>query len=725
MLGATWCAVTLASRNGSPGEPVTSIEWDGQARLAGAFLIAPINQEFIDSICSQIENHLSITTITLKSLVTSRLLEEVGISNDVGFMRRLSYSLIKTETAYKEIIQFVDQNLICPQHNNTKKFELLVKTFKNIWDNILKVKSAQELNDVAEIYYMKRPSTEPQTEKFAGAVVGGLAVGSLIGVAIANLFKKDNSKEVETLNDNIKLANRNIHITNERIDVLSKNLSTSINQIKTILDSIAKLNYEHESKYSVTWNVEQIKIASSNILILLKVADNTLTLLRSGYLNSDLLDLETFSRVIEEGKNVFSEMVFPIKHLSRENIPDIVKLLEIKHIGANKFVMIIPLVRNTEYKIFSLIPNPIRFPEDNTFIIEISELILLSNNDYVITNSKDIQKISDSNYIIQNIIPIFNLNTPSCEWESYNKNISFVLKSCNFKKLGVENSIYLTETINKRLLYTEHKQSIQLDCPKKTLRQDLIGMNVIPSECDITTNSVYWPAKLTKNIDIKKVISGNKKGSSFDITNLPIYQLNDSSKLHNTIKTQINSLKTDKPFTFDFDEMTIKEVQSYSIIAYGIITVFVALNSLLIGILYIYQIKKWIAIRKRKGNNDEESNYSNRFRKSFDSYRDSLRRARNRTSRRARNHFRNLRRASTRSFDSARSSIKRKFERNKKHSISRESSPSLSSLENDNSRIKSVSVSTNTDKEDGLRLNYLAEKAKNRKHHKSIPLKSF
>ena len=132
-------------------------------------------------------------------------------------MHCLSYSLIKIETTYTEIVTYWEQYLIYPQLNNTKKFELLVKTLKNIWDNILEVRSVYELNNVAESYFMERPS-EPQTEKFAGAVVGGLAVGSLIGVTIANLFKNDNSKELEVIN-NIK---KNIHITNAHIDVLSK-----------------------------------------------------------------------------------------------------------------------------------------------------------------------------------------------------------------------------------------------------------------------------------------------------------------------------------------------------------------------------------------------------------------------------------------------------------------------------------------------------------------------
>ena len=64
--------VTMASCNGSPGPPVTSIAWNRQVRLAGAFLIAGINQEFTSSICLQIENHLSLTTKTLRPVTSSQ-----------------------------------------------------------------------------------------------------------------------------------------------------------------------------------------------------------------------------------------------------------------------------------------------------------------------------------------------------------------------------------------------------------------------------------------------------------------------------------------------------------------------------------------------------------------------------------------------------------------------------------------------------------------------------
>ena len=47
---------------------------------------------------------------------------------------------------------------------------------------------------------------------------------------------------------------------------------------------------------------------------------------------------------------------------------------------------------------------------------------------------------------------------------------------------------------------------------------------------------------------------------------LPIYQLNDSSLLHETSINKINSLPSEDLFPFDFDDLAVQQVQSYTII---------------------------------------------------------------------------------------------------------------------------------------------------------------
>ena len=125
-----------------------------------------------------------------------------------------------------------------------------------------------------------------------------------------------------------------------------------------------------ESRYSVTWNTEQLK-SGTNMLILFRVCEHSLTLLSTGRISLDVLDLETFIKVIEEGKKCYKNMIFFITNLTKEMIQEITKLLEVKHLGQNKYMFIIPLVRKDKYKVYSLIPHKLKIKDEELTIAEI------------------------------------------------------------------------------------------------------------------------------------------------------------------------------------------------------------------------------------------------------------------------------------------------------------------------------------------------------------------
>jgi hypothetical protein len=112
----------------------------------------------------------------------------------------------------------------------------------------------------------------------------------------------------------------------------------------------------------------------------------------------------------------------------------------------------------------------------------------------------------------------------------------------------------------------------------------------------------------------------------FDSTHLPIINLNDTNQVHSSIKTLIAELpSTDDPFTFDFKEhdLTLEQVQSYTIIAYGVLTAMVIINSIILGVMIIFKCRKLIHNRKQA-----LSHMSSTFsgaRESFSGLRDSIR----------------------------------------------------------------------------------------------------
>ena len=116
---------------------------------------------------------------------------------------------------------------------------------------------------------------------------------------------------------------------------------------------------------------------------------------------------------------------------------------------------------------------------------------------------------------------------------------------------------------------------------------------------------VYWPARLTQEIEVKKLLSQSSKGKSFEITSLPTYVINETNSIHKTIETLIQEIKTNESFTFEFlDEYTLEQVKSYSIIAYGALSIMVIVNTILIILLYLKKLMK--LIKHKSGNEDNE-----------------------------------------------------------------------------------------------------------------------
>ena len=98
----------------------------------------------------------------------------------------------------------MEQNLICAE-----KYDELIedeyKIFKDkmtiIWNKLSEIDMNADTFEVYHSFSEERPKGL-SNEKFVGtAIVGGVAIGSILGIAIANIFKTNNHKEIEMLNN--------------------------------------------------------------------------------------------------------------------------------------------------------------------------------------------------------------------------------------------------------------------------------------------------------------------------------------------------------------------------------------------------------------------------------------------------------------------------------------------------------------------------------------------
>jgi hypothetical protein len=441
---------------------------------------------------------------------------------------------------------------------------------------------------------------------------------------LGTLFDDNNEHDITTLNNNINKVNQKIKITNERIDILSHNVSDAISNIKNILEKINTAQYQQETFHTIVWNLDQLINNAVNIRTTFKLGEITISLLESNILNHDLLNPKSLQKIIDEGLKFYPDLEFPLR-ISKYTVPDIIKLIDIQKIGQNNFIMLIPLVRKNAYNVHSITPHPVLMRSQTLILADIKDTILTDNTTYIITDIENMHSINNMTHILRTVEPIWGIKESTCEWEGFKQNVSGMLELCNYQKVGTVNGTYLTETKYFRLMYLAERQQVDLDCPDGKVRDHMLGLHKIHIQCDVRTNQVYWPARQTKEINVQDLLN-DEHPSKFDTTQLPIWDLNITNRVHVSIKKLIDALPSEEDaFTFDFDkyDFTLEEVQAYTIIAYGSLSILVIINSVILGILIIAKLIKWRKHRSEIKSLNLLPTFSPRT--SFSGLRDSIR----------------------------------------------------------------------------------------------------
>ena len=116
-------------------------------------------------------------------------MRQISLNNDIGFVRRFSYLFTKCKNTYTEMVKFLEQNLICLQkYDKLIEDEYLIfkERMTHIWTKLSEIDTNTDTFEVYHSLSEKRPAGLSK-EKFVGtAIVGGVAVGSILGIAIRN-----------------------------------------------------------------------------------------------------------------------------------------------------------------------------------------------------------------------------------------------------------------------------------------------------------------------------------------------------------------------------------------------------------------------------------------------------------------------------------------------------------------------------------------------------------
>ena len=470
--------------------PVTVIPWAGKAHISGAFLLSRINLSFINQTCSRFSSDLDVATQVARVLADSKM-----IGSTTNQVRRYGFVMLKLETDFKEVIDYLTSLLLCAGRGG----ELWTKfsDFKNqaslVWIILRKAGlGASSPHNIAD----SRPLTQPLTQHSSSPILIdnrtplsndssdlgslplvnnplldfleaarpeqsvrprspiliGLGLGFLGNYLLSQYFGNNNDDDIEILNQNIQKQNQNIKVTNERIDILAKNVSNSVNVIKNILDKLLEAQETADLHYAILWNLDQLVSSITNIMNSFKFGELAITLLNKGILNAELIELQSFERIIVEGRKSFPQLDFPLS-IGRYELPHIVKILKVQRIAHLKFLMVIPLTSKQEYEVFSIIPHPVKLGPNALVLPDLRNIILVDNNTYIITDNINVYSISLQHHLLLEVEPIYNKMKSTCEWEAFKLNNTAMIELCSYHKIGQLKDTVVIETDQHRLVY--------------------------------------------------------------------------------------------------------------------------------------------------------------------------------------------------------------------------------------------------------------------------------
>ena len=621
---------------------VTHVSWSGYSKITGATLLSRVNIEFLNKSCNMFSKNLLVAT-----QVTSILSDTKLTKASPDQVRRFGYTFIRIESEFRIVIGYLTDLLLCSVPSRTEiwkryvdfktKAALVWKLFKvqgvtkgrqdhfpNRQRQNSNVSPNNSMTEVNILSYLEEARTPPIAEpRLVGAVLGFLA-----GALFTGIFGDNNGEQINKLNKNIQKNNRLIRVTNARIDMLAEKVAKSNQVIKEVLDKMVETNKYDEIYYAISWNMNQLISSTVDIKNTFKRGELTLTLLEKGILNADLIDIKSFQAIVSEGIESFPELEFPLE-ISRYTLVHITKIVKIHKIGHLNFLMSIPLSQKIKYNVTTLIPHPLQIVGTTLALPDIKDTILTDlDRSYIITNKENVYTISPNIHLLTTTEPIYRQTKSTCEWMTYQKNIDQMTKLCNFNIVGQINDSFVVETDKDRLVFFSKPTLVDLDCPNRKIREELVGLHKFPLTCDVNTNEVYYPSKQTTLVELINLNQTNEV--SYDATQLPIINLNRSSSVHKNLKELIKKVTPENgSYTIDFDyyDLTLDQVQSYSIYSQTVLIIFVVINSVVIGFILfkMYRNKSeknsW---RKNSSGTSRTSYLRNKLAKTRDSLRLSL-----------------------------------------------------------------------------------------------------
>lgn len=278
-------------------------------------------------------------------------------------------------------------------------------------------------------------------------------------------------KYEESMNTNIDQINLFINQTNSQLTQLSLN-NLLMQRFMTLLALTEHIN----NQYSLY--IESINLAQNNIISPFVVTPEI---------------------IYDELTKYKNEYQFHIKPELR-NIRAFYKIMKIQVITKNNmiiFVLKFPLVRDTNYKLYELIPLPIPHQNNSLFsyITPKTNYLLYSETQFSYLHElSDCIEYTNSQYLCQNIHTIQTTDQPTCEVELLNPFIKKIPSDCTTKITAIDSEIWRYIPVNQWIYVVQHPTTITIICSDSQSYMDDVtihqtGILQLKETCKGYTNS--------------------------------------------------------------------------------------------------------------------------------------------------------------------------------------------------------------------------------------------
>ena len=404
------------------------------------------------------------------------------------------------------------------QHSKTSFINLRIEAIEE---------TIQMLRDTFERFHNGSYSSRT---KRAWLDLGGNFLKTVFGVATekdVQLIKLENKKDT----DNIKIALNKMSIDNQILKTSIRKLAEAIEMQYNFLDE--NIFHVSQSTFNYMHIMNALSLASDTLFL-----GNILTLqykeisssLNRGIIPPNIISTKIIEKIINEGKINFPDNIFSV---DLKNVNEVLEQVEIKKTkDIFKYILYFPMVSDTIYSIYKIMPLPVAYQNKFFIIKNNEEFIGIGNKNYFVSNELPVCKGYDRVKVCNVDLKLFRLNVSSCALDIVLKKQNTI---CPMEQYVKSSSSFIGKLGESWYVIFYSDTDVIITCRNKRTIRSMAGLIKISPPCKLSTKEFELSTKIEDNSNFKISKSWHEI-KIFDINNISDHEKINDRQFENFVK---------------------------------------------------------------------------------------------------------------------------------------------------------------------------------------------